>query len=223
MRSEFDTGLERLGWVLFCVGLLVLGVCSSVIIPVWADSSFSGRGSSAVLDGPTNAVRVIDYEHHEVHEGFFYTASLTTSDLDDNPLNISFTTPNTTQWAHMIVGASTSAAARLELREAPAGGAAGGTALAPLNRDRNSSNTSSLISTHGANANELTQGASAGTGGTVLGTVNIADGKNNLGGRTRASQEFILRANTTYAVRLTGAVNLTIATLEIDWYEHTNR
>jgi len=175
------------------------------------------------IDDSTEAIKVIEYEHTEVHGGSSYTAHLSTSDLDDNPLRISFTTPNTTKWAHMLFYVSTTGEATFELQEAPTGGVSGGSNLTPYNHNRNSANASTLISTDDTNPGELTQGATVGTGATVLLQYEFGGGRNKVGAERRGDSEFVLLQNTKYQVNLTSGTNDIRAVLEIDWYEHTDK
>lgn len=190
-------------------------------------------------DSATRAATTISYEHHEIHSGSSFHAeySLTTGNADDDVTGILFTTPNTTKWSHMIVTVSASAPAEAIINEGPTLADSGdGSDLAVFNRDRNSTKTSTLQSledtpTVGSltsmNETEWTNiGVSAGT---ELEHVFLAagGGPQAVGGTNRGTQEWILDANTTYAVYLqnTGAPGVDGNThyVGLDWYEHTNK
>jgi hypothetical protein len=175
-------------------------------------------------DRITEALETIDYPHHEIHSGSSYSICITTDDLDTNPLRINFSTPAGNKYAHMFVTAYSSGQAELTLREAYTGGGANGTTLTPFNRNRNSANTSMLISTHGTPAaGIMTQGADAATGGNVLLTEEFGAGKDKQSGESRNENEWVLAENTLYQMSLLSTTNLIVATLTLNWYEHTSK
>lgn len=184
-------------------------------------------GDIITIDEVTGAITTIEYEHHEIHEGCAFKSDINTEDLKNeganNALHISFTTSNMARWTHLVVYGWASGAADLSIVEAPTGGVAGGSNLAVFNRDRNSSTASTMISTDDTAANQLTQDATAPTGGTEIHHWKLGAGKNKIGGDNRGNEEFILRQNTKYSLRMTSAVAVTRAQLTLEWYEHTNR
>jgi hypothetical protein len=188
------------------------------------------------IDAATNAMLTVSYEHHEIHSGsaFHVGYSVTTANSDDDVTAIMFTTPNTTKWVHITATFTCSSAAEAILLEAPTLADSGdGSDLAVLNRNRNSSATSTVQSledtpTVGSvtkmNEAEWTQvGVS---GGTELEHEYLAggDGPKTLGGTTRGSQEWVLKQNTTYIFYLqnTGA-SANSHSISLDWYEHTDK
>ena len=67
------------------------------------------------LDAATRATQVIDYAHHEIHAGSHYTLSYAVADIGaattpTDIMSLSFTTPDTTKWLHMVVSATSVAA-----------------------------------------------------------------------------------------------------------------
>jgi hypothetical protein len=82
-----------------------------------------------------------------------------------------------------------------------------------LNKNRNSSNTSGIAT--------VSYDGTAATGGTLLLQEYLSDQRQS-GGENRGQDEWILKQNTTYAVSLFGTAN-SPATLELHWYEHTNK
>ena len=157
---------------------------------------------------------MIDYAHHEVHDGsaFYYHDVVQVS--NGGTLEYLITTPNTTKWGHFGLEINyTEGSATTEIYE---GGDRNGTTLQTVfNRDRNSSNVAG-VTVHKAQ-----------TGGTTDGTRIFwkrgGAGKAS-GGEAGTSQERILKQNTKYLVRITnnaGATNWT--TVVFRWYEHTNK
>ena len=168
------------------------------------------------LDKSTHVLSVIDYEHHEIHAGSFFSAYDTTANIgaETTPadaIQLTWLTPAVKE-VHMVIHAKCTAAAVFTFTEAWTGGAGGGAAVVAYNRDRNSNKTSGMTI-----AKENTAVV---TGGTVLVTETITTGKFDAG-ESRSSQEWILKKSTKYAaaVFLNGAG---IATISLDWYEHTN-
>jgi hypothetical protein len=179
----------------------------------------------ARLDGATEVLGVIEYPHFEIHEGGAFKADVNTNDLDsegtNNALHISFSTPDTTKWAHLVILASATGSADLSLVEAPTGGVSGGSALTVYNRNRNSVNASVLLDTHTpGTADQLTQDATAPTGGSEIHHWKMGTGKNRIGGENRDVEEFVLKQDTKYSLRMTTAENDIRAQLTISWYEH---
>lgn len=183
-------------------------------------------GDIITIDDATRAIVTIEYEHYQIHAGSSFKSDINTDDLknegNNDALHISFTTPDTVRWAHIVIYGWASGAADLSIVEAPTGGVVGGNNLAIFNRNRNSSTISALISTDDTTANQVTQDATAPTGGTEIHHWKLGAGKNKIGGDNRGNEEFILNQNTTYSLRLASTVAAIRAQLTIEWYERTN-
>ncbi len=174
------------------------------------------KESNITLDDSSYALNAISYEHHEIHSGSSYHVDLSTANLGGetgDQLQLSFTTPNTTKWLHMVAQSYGSGQHLFTMREAPTGGLTGGTAVTPLNRNRNSIKTSIVT--------DMKNGASAGTGGTILTSQDLGQGSGNEG-TSRGITEWILKQNTVYAFRVYDTTNIQ-AVLTLDWYEHTDK
>jgi hypothetical protein len=166
----------------------------------------------ARLDAWTHALEVLNYAHHEIHGGSAYTAckifTLGVGATD----NILIVTPNTTKWAHFTFSVVSDAVVQVDLYEAT--GLTGGAALTAYNRNRNSSNSSGLT---------LTSTTTGGSGdGTLIWTFKAGANKAVVQSETSDRLEFILKQNTAYQLKITGA-NTDIVTGLLDWYEHTNK
>jgi hypothetical protein len=188
-------------------------------------------------DGITRALLVMDYEHHEVHSGSSFTLyyALTTAATDAHRTAVYFKTPTGTKLIHAIFSFSASTAANSHILEAPTIAANVGTHAVPIyNRYRDSTKTS-IVSDNATSpaANKFTtlteaqiDGDATFAEGTVLRTEPLVagDGPKPSGGVSRGTEEYILKANTAYIAMIqntTAAANT--HTIEIDWYEHTNR
>lgn len=181
------------------------------------------------LDNSTASVQIIDYAHHEIHSGsHFYilysVASLGAMTTPDDMITLTFTTPDTTKWAHMEILATATAGSRLRLIEAPTGGAESATGSLPcINRNRNSSTTSTL--TDGSTAGQVLYDATLATGGTTLADQYFEGPTTGIGKaaqETESRSELVLKQNTKYQVSLYGTAT-EAATIFLDWYEHTDK
>ncbi len=190
-------------------------------------------------DKVTGDMITIDHEHHEIHCGDSFVAHFE----DGTPTNIGeetaigFKTPaaaDSLKRIHLVVNVLANKQSNFEIREAPTVVANQGTAMAPLNRDRDSANESLVINHQTpAVANSVTtytvaQAAAANlaAAGAVLHseTIAIAGGPpfgsidNAL---SRGRREFVLAPDTDYVVILTSETNDTTQhEIQLDFYEH---
>lgn len=179
------------------------------------------------LDAVTATLMMLGYAHHERHAGSAYEITYSVASLGDETgdiMTLSFTTPDTTKWLHMVFGAKGTAGWRVRFIEAPTGGAetpAG--SLDVYNVNRNSSNTSGILDLASA-AGKVSYGATLATGGNTLWDEYIEGSTVGLGGSGSVGDrnEVILKQNTTYQLSLYGT-DTNPGTLTMDWYEHTNR
>jgi len=189
-------------------------------------------GNVAKLDSATNTMQVMEYEHHEIHDGNSFVAHFdnTTSSDDDHRTAIGIVTSATTKWMHVIVSVIASSAAEFSLFEDPTINNDVGTQATIYNRDRNSdkeSLTTDVSATPEANKFETYIEANLATltGGTLIEHTLLAggEGKKAIGGSSRGSQEFILKQGTKYVFELKniGATE-NRHEIHLDWYEHTN-
>lgn len=196
---------------------------------------FTGENFNlARIDPSTLALESINIAHHKIHYGDSYCCHHYEEDFDKaSEIGILFTTPNTTKFIHAIALVYCGAAALFEILEAPTvdTGNYPVTFPTPNNRNRNSSNTSGVLSVRAvpvANQASLKNKADAApvtADGTVIHAECIGSGKQGGGSGNRDSDEFVLRRNTTYYFRLKGTANgadNSVAAVCIIWYEHTD-
>jgi hypothetical protein len=167
------------------------------------------------LDQYTHALNVMDYVHHEIHDGhaFMYhdvIDSLGTGVAQDYMI----TTPNTTAWLHVSHDVELSGAGTVEIYEA--GDRTGTTLQTMYNRDRNNTSLTNTGTIH--------KGTS---GGTIDGTKIVywkggANQSKNSATHGTASEK-ILKQNTKYILRITSRAEATIVSVSIGWYEHVNK
>jgi len=191
---------------------------------------------SRAVSATTWAIKFLDYAHHEIHGGSSFKVhytNTTTSD-DDHRSAVAFTTPNTTKWGHLVATISASQPAEFFIIEAPGvTNPQAGTEVDILNRNRNSANASVMVSLEAtptaAKASvylEAEMVTANFTGGTELDHTVLAggEGPRSVGGVNRGAQEFVLKQNTTYLFYLQNiGANANIHSIELDWYEHTDK
>lgn len=108
-----------------------------------------------MIDEKTGLQAIVQAMHHYTHEGKSFMLSLS-SVLDAfdiaSPLSFLFATPNTKEWAHMVVHGSANTSAILQVFEdtgvAAEFNVTGGSAVVPKNRNRNSLTASVMTVTH---------------------------------------------------------------------------
>ncbi len=154
----------------------------------------------------------IPYEHHEVHEGdHFGILDYATGQALGVVVAFIITTPNTTKWAHFIPRIYSSTGATIEIHHTPTG-VTGGTSITPVNSNRNSATSPTIT---------VVKDPSAITSyGTRLFGL-LAGGAKVAGGASR-EDEWILKQNTVYSIKITSLANNNDIAWDFQWYEHTN-
>ena len=168
---------------------------------------------SGDIDDASGGKVTIEFEHHEIHEGDSYTIQ-TFNDIDDAAnFDLGVTTPNTTKWGHFVMETEIEAEMELYLYEGAT--ISSGSAVTPINRNRNSSNTSGMT---------VVSGPTVGATGSLLVKQKAGSGK-KIGGTTRDANEFIFKQNTKYLFRITNVSgsDAQFASIRITWYEHTSK
>lgn len=171
----------------------------------------------AKLDGSSHDLVGITQEHHEVHEGDHYHFAAIDEDLDTAAtMEFLITTPNTTKWGHFvwsIIGALTT---KIELFEDPTHTT--NVLQSTFNSNRNSLNTAALTihtsnddNADGTRIDAASFGIDTGIGASIR----------SGGGAGRGGQEWILKQNAKYLVRVTSGADNNNVTLRFTWYEHT--
>lgn len=95
-----------------------------------------------------------------------------------------------------------------------------GSAITPINRNRQSSNVSTVITTNSASFIDLSSGINLISAS--FGTDTIGQGSQGSGGDTRAEQEFILANDKEYYLRITSLTAANIVDWDINWYEDSD-
>ena len=163
------------------------------------------------VDGSTQSIQTIEYEHHEIHSGsHFFVAGYGTYAADED-VDFQVTTPATTKWAHMTFEVTSSCAATIKIYESAAV-AADGVSVTPINNNRNSNTTSVLtIQTDGT----------VNTVGSLIYSAAIGAGQKGAGFHDR-EREIVLKQNTTYRFFIESDAAANVISYVGEWYEHTD-
>lgn len=167
----------------------------------------------SVVDSLTGADLVIAYDHHEIHAGHSFHVSDVQS-VDGAIQYWVVTTPDTLVHGHMVFGLYATGEIQVTITEG--GDRTPTTALAAINRNRNSSDTAG-VTVH----RDFTAGTT--NGATTIWAIRVgstSQGGNLSGsGAGRGQLEYILKQNTQYIVAVQTFATI-YASLELDWYEH---
>ncbi len=175
------------------------------------------------FDDTTRALTIIDYAHHEVHEGNQFMYTYFDSDFDNgDTIFFSFVTPDTTVQFHFVGSAGNSSACTVYFLEAPTITAGKGTDVVILNRNRASTATSLILSSKDSTVTKITYDIVGHLTnlGTTLEAYTLGSGKNKIAGATRDFNEWVLNEYTRYAFMVIGTANDGILDLRIGYYQH---
>ena len=177
------------------------------------------------LDSSTHAIKVISYEHSEVHSGgHFYINHSATSKNDGETIVVYFKTPNTAKWLHLIMRWSSGGAAYAYIRETPTVTANTGTnGQDVINNNRNSTTVSAVVdnATSPATGKFCKDPTITGAGTTIWQDYSGA-AKSDSGSGQR-DQEIILKQNTAYNFIVESDAAGISLNLNLEWYSHEDK
>lgn len=170
--------------------------------------------AALVSIGPTDPISdipvVMDYEHHQVHEGETYLAQDIQASLAAQTVKYGITVPvyaNTLYAPHMMVVCDVyNGNVLVQVYEGAT--FTSGSLVTAYNRNRNSANTAKTTITGGVTS----------TNGTLLKSFYAGAGKTS-SGTARSNIETILKSNTIYRVDVIGQAAGTAAIVGFEWYE----
>lgn len=176
-----------------------------------------------MIDEITNADVSMEHAHHEIHIGNMFHCEHNADGGVGTKATISFTTPDNGKWTHAVFSLRSNVEAHYTLGEGATITGASGSDYAPRNMNRNKPDiVSELISAGSAGgAGKVTLGGTVTDFGTVLETLHF--GNHKLGGEGRGQREWILKTNTTYACEIETEAASSDCSVEIHWYEQTNK
>ena len=164
------------------------------------------------LDSVEPVVATIEMEHHEVHEGNFYTAIVYDADVDSGEAlakEVLLTTPNTAKRIHIKIQVTGTGTGFIQLTENPSVSA--GTAVTLYNNDRNSGNSSTLVVKYDPTVT---------ADGTIIYQDWIpAEIKGKIGGVVRPGAEWILKQNEDYLIRVVSDADNNKISIVMEFYE----
>lgn len=171
------------------------------------------NGDIVTIDEVTGAFTILEYEHHELHEGNMFTV-LAVVDLGNAEVyDTLVVAPDTTRWAHLVWEIEHELETQI-LFYRDTTYSDNGTEVASYNRNGNSTVNATTLVYHTPTVTNV---------GTLIATIQQGDGK-KAGGSDRESNEFILKQNTAYLVRITNlTANNNLIFIKLNWYEHTSQ
>ena len=156
------------------------------------------------------ALHTIDQAHHEIHEGDYWFADDVSATLTANAIKYwLLVTPNEATALHSLPVVIGTGEIILEVYEGVTV-ATNGTELQLLNRDRNSTATTTY-KFYKDPTNPVT------TGCPLVRYVRVGSGK-NAAGDARSDSELILKANTKYLIKATAITNGTFISCHVNGY-----
>lgn len=166
-----------------------------------------------MIDEKTGLQAIIQIMHYYTHEGKAFMLSLSSAlDAFDiaSPMSFLFTTPDTKEWAHMVVHGSANTAAILQVFEdtgvAAEFNVTGGSAIVPKNRNRNSSNVSVMTVTHTPTITKAEAAA-------------LLHSKYAAKAGVEESFYFVLKQGTKYLFRFLSVADNNEGSLNLSWFE----
>ena len=188
------------------------------------NSMLVGSNGYFYQDKSTSSLPTIDYAHHETHDGNHYNIRGFSAPIASGvSLNWSVLTPAGSKWAHMTFQIEGTTQTEVYVYEAVT--TSGGTAVTPINNNRNAGDNSILT----IKSNVVISGTNGVlASGTLIeqhskGLEAATPSKSTVNGNVTREDEMILKSGTTYlyVVKSVGTGNI------IDyagvWYEHTDR
>ncbi len=189
----------------------------------------------AIIDPASFTAVGIDNAHHRIHDGDSFSVSHYEADFDKIDIfGVLFTTPDTLKRIHMFPIVYAGSASLFEILEAPTLDTGNYPTVfsTSINRDRNSSTLSTVLSVRAApvvNRVSLKRPADVtpiSADGTIIHAEMIGSSKQGGGSGGRDNNEYILKQNTTYYFRLSGSAggaDNSVGSIILSWYENIAR
>lgn len=172
------------------------------------------------IDASTETLQQISYEHHEIHSGSHYYIEDVAEIAINNVFDVQWVTPDTAKWTHFNFLLNCESETEWYIYEGAAINVTG-TVLAPVNNNRNSSNTSVNLVASIANGSIADANAdTAVAGATAIAHGIVGAGKE--GGVISRDREIVLKQNTVYCMRAI-ATTAGYTNFLMEWYEHESK
>jgi hypothetical protein len=175
-----------------------------------------------------NIVPVFDVEHEKIHKGESFERHIDSANVAVASLNVAFKTLAGTKRAHMILGWASNDEVLHEIIEGATWDQGTGTALDIFEHSRGDGSSTLILEDKNqatfTASNQVIKNVTNIAGGTTFEnqyTYNAGLGV-AVSAETRAAQhEWILKADTTYIIRLTQTDGNCKMSIDVHWYEHT--
>lgn len=166
------------------------------------------------LDSVTGALTTISYEHHEIHSGTHFYIRDFTDVVANGTVVYTFIVPDTTTWSHIKISVKNEIESEYLLQEGISTTGTG-TAVNPVNRNRNSTTAATL---------KVYKNAQGLSGGTAIAKSRLGNGR-TIGDGDRDSEEIILKQGIKYYFLVTNRIGsaASLINITLDWYEHINK
>ena len=181
--------------------------------PLNVEGTVSTIFPSGTTDITTGAVITIEYEHYEIHEGDHYYISGFETEATGANVTFGILSPDSPIQCHVTIDVFGTSQTELYLYEGSV--YVGGAAVTPVNNNRNSTTTSTLviakdpaITSYGTQIYKQSSG--------LAGTTPAKSDLNNLHDRNR---EIILKRNTAYTIVIVSRDDDNIISYIGEWYE----
>lgn len=164
------------------------------------------------MDASTHSMQVIDYAHHETHAGSHFDYCEQVALGNGSARDLLIVTPDTLTWSHLLFRIRSSGESNYNLYEG-AVTSNDGTQVVTFNRNRNSAGTANTLIYHTP---------TVGTTGTSICMQHFGAGQRS-GGDERGDNEWVLKQNTKYLLRITSEAAANDVSTNINWYEHADK
>jgi len=170
-----------------------------------------GNNITIAVDNATDALIMIQETHSQIHEGDMFSYCNTTDIANSGNFTILFVTPNNGLGTHIVFVVETEAEAGFQIWESANVSANGTMDMHIVNRNRTSANLSAVMIYNTPTLNSL---------GSMICDKHWGTGK-GVGGEDRAAEEWLLKPNTKYIIRVTNfTTSANYASTELIWYQH---
>jgi hypothetical protein len=167
----------------------------------------------------------ISLSHHKIHNEQHHVVTVVDTSMGaTDTLILAFKTHATKQ-IHVVIFPNFKAAGHIEIIEGPTWTTNTGVQVTARNRNRISSNVPPIQGDGGAGGfveGEIVENPTGLSGGTVI-PVDYSFVGNFAESRPRDNNEFILKKNTQYAIRLTADAATNAGFIKLDFYETTEK
>jgi hypothetical protein len=194
--------------------------------------SGAGEIDDVSIDASTNALISVTNEHHEIHDGSSYEIHVDSANATVASMEIAFKTLTGSKLAHMLFGFSSNDEISFAIYEGASWDASSGTAVPAKYNNRSVAAVSTLILEDTTTGSFDTIGVTKNPTNSAVGgadrmefqyTYNASLGVSVTAESRHAAHEWVLKANTTYLIIMTATDANCKMSIDLHWYEHTNK